>query len=126
MKKILKVFISSPYKDNIKLNTNLAKGYAKFAVSKGVLPIVPHVYFPMLLDLNEEDIAQRKQGIDLGLVLMEACDELWVFGDAMTEGMLDELNLWVKLKGKTKVFFYDKAANQSDKKIYDFDEEGIL
>lgn len=42
----------------------------------------------MLDDTNPE---QRTLGLRLGLRLLEACDELWVFGKHVSSGMASEI-----------------------------------
>ena len=85
-----KIFICSPYAGDIKKNTELAKIYAKYVIDKGYLPIAPHLYFTQFL--NEE--TERDLGINLGLELLKECDEIWVFGDIISQGMRKELELF--------------------------------
>jgi hypothetical protein len=35
--------------------------------------------------------------------LLEFCDELWVFGDKITEGMREEIEYFRKIKGNDKI-----------------------
>ena len=56
----------------------------------GDVPIVPHLYFPSFLDDNIPN--ERMTGIAMGLELMDICDEVYVFGFDITEGMKFELN----------------------------------
>ena len=51
------VFISSPYAGDIGRNTERARGYCRFAVSKNCIPIAPHLLYPQFMD--EDDPAQR-------------------------------------------------------------------
>ncbi len=41
--------------------------------------------------LDDEDEDERNAGIDMGLELLNICDELWAFGDKISEGMLNEI-----------------------------------
>lgn len=84
------VFICSPYAGDVKRNTEKAKQYMKFAVEKGVIPCVPHLLYPLVLD--ENDPAQRKLGLSFGLVWLSMCDELWVFGGTVSSGMQMEVD----------------------------------
>lgn len=63
-----RIFICSPYRGNIRMNTARAIYYAEQVAAKGNIPIVPHLYFPIFLD--ENDPAERVKGIDMGLELM--------------------------------------------------------
>lgn len=56
----------------------------------GVSPIVPHLLFPQFL--KEEDPEERDLGIRLGLEQLAMCDELWVFGKEISQGMSKEIN----------------------------------
>ncbi len=35
--------------------------------------------------------------------LLEFCDELWVFGDEITEGMRKDIEYFKKIKGEDKI-----------------------
>ena len=87
-----KVFICSPYrsKDNKEKNIVTAQKACKAALKKGYLPYAPHLYFPQFL--SDSDPQQRELGIMFGLSWLADCDELWVIGDIITEGMQREIN----------------------------------
>jgi len=83
------VFICSPYRGDVARNIENAQHYCQIAIKAGKIPIAPHLYFPQFLDDN--DPTQRRIGIFYGLELMKLCDEVWVFGKEMTEGMRQEI-----------------------------------
>ena len=83
------VYICSPFSSDVIRNTENARRYCKYAVSKGVLPIAPHLLFPQFLDDNCP--MEREKGLAFGLVLLEKADELWVFGTHRSEGMRREI-----------------------------------
>lgn len=83
------VFICSPYAGNIKRNTERAREYSRFAVSKNCIPIAPHLLFPQFME--EDDPVQRSLGIFFGLVLQSKCKEVWVFGRTISKGMSVEI-----------------------------------
>lgn len=85
-----KIFICSPFRGNIEENTKSAKYYAKIIIGTGRVPVAPHLYFPSLLD--EDNPTERMNGIEMGLELMDVCDELYLFGFNITEGMKFELD----------------------------------
>ena len=71
-------------------NIEKAKGYARFVVKEcGAIPIAPHIYFTQFLDdtLPED----RAFGTMAGLMLLSDCDELWYFGDSVSQGMVREI-----------------------------------
>lgn len=95
------VYIASPFAGDIEYNTSRAKGYCRFAVSKGCIPLAPHLLYPQFMD--DEDKEQREQGIRFALILLSKCDELWVFGDKISAGMSREI---AKAKRKSKIIRY--------------------
>lgn len=88
-----KVFICSPYRGDVKGNSEKARTYSRSAYEEGCLPIVPHLLFPQFLDESNEK--ERASGIAIGLELLLDCDEVWVFGTA-TEGMEQEIRFAVE------------------------------
>lgn len=50
---------------------------------------MPHLLFPQFL--KDEDPEERKLGIKLGLEQLAMCDELWIFGEEISEGMSQEI-----------------------------------
>lgn len=95
------VYIASPFAGDIEYNISRAKGYCRFAVSKGCVPLAPHLLYPQFMD--DEDKEQREQGIRFALILLAKCDELWVFGDKISVGMSREI---AKAKRKSKIIRY--------------------
>ncbi len=83
------VFICSPFAGDVELNTMRAKRYGRFAVVQKVIPIIPHLMYPQFLQESEPD--ERQLGIDMGLVILSKCHELWVFGDNISSGMTIEI-----------------------------------
>ena len=83
------VFICSPFAVDMEVNTERAREYSRFAVSKNYIPIAPHLLFPQFLE--ETDPAGRELGISFGLVLQSMCREMWVFGDTVSKGMAAEI-----------------------------------
>lgn len=61
----------------------------RFAVVKGVIPIAPHLLYPQVLD--EDDPSDRELGLFFGIVWLGKCDELWVFGRHLSNGMAREI-----------------------------------
>ena len=55
----------------------------------GVLPLAPHLYFTQFL--KDEDAQERATGIRFGMEWLEAADEVWVFGESISEGMAAEI-----------------------------------
>ncbi len=83
------VFICSPYKGDIEINTLRAKRYGRYAVNKRQVPIIPHLMYTQFL--NEDKHEERQLGLDMGLILLSKCQEIWVFGSRVSKGMEIEI-----------------------------------
>ena len=94
------IFVCSPFQGK-KENIEKAKKYCRYIVELGYIPIAPHVYFPQFMDDSKPE--ERRRALEMNKKLMEFCDELWVFGDEITEGMREEIEHFKKLKGEDKI-----------------------
>ena len=83
------VYICSAYSGDISTNKKAARRYCRFAVSKGYIPIAPHLLFPQFLD--DTVPKERQLGLHFGNVLMRKCVEVWVFGEHISAGMEAEI-----------------------------------
>jgi hypothetical protein len=83
-----KVYICAPLGGNIQKNLKKVKQYARFALLCGTAPVVPHFY---ALCLNDNLPKEREIGMAAGLSLLWFCDEMWIFGDEVTESMKAEM-----------------------------------
>lgn len=91
MRKCL-IYICSPCRGDVEKNITKAQGYCREAVElfPDVIPIAPHVYFTQFLDELNPD--ERALGMDMGIALLDICDELWVYGiENPSEGMSREI-----------------------------------
>ena len=110
------VYICSPYSGDIAGNTEKAIKYCRFAVDNNAIPLAPHLLFPQFMDeeikycrfavdnnaiplaphllfpqfMDEE--RERDLAIFMDMVLIGRCEQLWVFGETITEGMQAEIN----------------------------------
>ena len=106
------VYICSPFAGDIEVNIHNARRYSRFAVDSGYLPITPHLLYPQFLD--ESNQRERDLGMFFGLVLMDKCAEVWVFGDYISAGMQVEIGQ-AKSKGKViRYFDYNFICKDSD------------
>ena len=95
-----KVFICSPFRPvgvtteqrdgDQKKNIALAEQACRYAVDKGYVPYAPHLYFPQFM--SEDDPVDREMGILMGLSWLARCDEVWVAGMRISEGMSREIS----------------------------------
>ena len=94
------VYICSPYAGDIERNTCRARAFSRFAVEKKYIPIAPHLLCPQYL--NEE--TERWLGLKMGIVFLGKCEEVWVFGDVISEGMAAEINKAKRMRKKIRYF----------------------
>lgn len=80
--------------------------------------MIPHLYFPAFLDENNP--SERMTGIEMGLELMDSCDEVYVFGFNITEGMKFELDYAAKKKKPVRL--YDDNFNAVNVRTLAIDE----
>ena len=86
-----RVYIASPYRGDRQQNEAFAKMAVSYAIQQEVVPIAPHLLYPQVLD--DDDPIERAIGIVLAKSLLIVCDELWLCGDRITEGMKAEWEL---------------------------------
>ena len=101
-----KIFVCSPYrptandppcrKAQLEANIQRAKTACRILATMGVLPLAPHLYFTQFL--KDEDAQERATGIRFGMEWLEAADEVWVFGESISEGMEAEIKRAYELK----------------------------
>lgn len=84
-----RVYVCAPLGGNIEENLKKVKTYTAYALRCGTAPVVPHFYAECLVDNDPKD---REIGLAAGMSLLWLCDEVWVFGDTVTDGMRAELN----------------------------------
>ncbi len=84
------IYICSPFKGDAESNVSNALRYCRFAVERGYLPIAPHCYLPRFMDDGVP--AERELALSFGLRLLNGCQELWAFGDHISEGMSREID----------------------------------
>ena len=94
-----KVYICSPLGGNVEENLRKVRRYTKYALLCGTAPVVPHFY---ALCLNDRNLKEREIGMTAGRSLLWFCDELWQFGDEITEGMKTEIDFCRSLHLQTR------------------------
>ena len=84
-----KVYVSSQLRGNVQSNISKAQWYARFVAERGHLPIAPHIYLTQFL--RDHIPEERDMAMEMNRELLEWCDELWVFGEVISEGMKQEI-----------------------------------
>jgi hypothetical protein len=107
-----KVFISSPFAGDVQRNIKNARRYCAFAVRSGYIPFAPHLFYPQFL--SDGDTEQRELGLFMGMVFLDSCKEVWVFGERISSGMQREIDRAEK-RGIPIRFFNDQCEEVSPK-----------
>ena len=94
-----KVYICAPLGGDVESNLERVKRYTRYELMCGTAPVVPHFY---ALCLNDDNQKEREIGLAAGLGMLWFCDELWVFGQTVTEGMKQEIQFCKHLNIKTR------------------------
>ena len=84
-----KVYVCSPFAGDVKVNTINARRYCAFAVKEGYIPFASHLLYPQFL--SDDVKAERELGLFMGIVFLDGCKEVWVFGNRITNGMAAEI-----------------------------------
>lgn len=110
-----RIYVCSPLKmyglNTPSENINKAERYCRFvAVEEGEAPIAPHVYCTRFLD--DEDGDERELGMYIGISLLDSCDELWVFGSYISDGMAKEIQYAVNTLRIPVKFFTRKCERR--------------
>ncbi len=104
--KVYKVYICSPYRADaqhtVEDNIKRALYACRCAAMIGCAPYAPHLYLPQCLDDN--DPAERAAGMRIGQEFLKICDEVWQWGETVSEGMAAELALARELGIPIEVF----------------------
>ena len=103
------VYICSPLRGEIEENIKKAHKYCEYAAGCDVIPLAPHTIFTAYLDDTIKE--QREQGLKMGLELLKRCDEIWVCGDEVSQGMQGEIDLATKLNIPT-VYVLDRHVEE--------------
>lgn len=94
-----KVYICSPKHGDVKKNIQRATLYTQFALKSKVAPVTPH-FFALCLDTEKKD--ERELIESAGINLLWFCDEMWIFGEEITDDMKEEINFCKNLNIKMR------------------------
>jgi len=84
------VYICSPLRGDVEGNYRRAVRYCEYAAGCGVIPIAPHVAWHGIFDDTVPE--KRETALKLGLGLLGRCDEIWVMGNEISQGMQGEID----------------------------------
>ncbi|MDR5586014.1 DUF7768 domain-containing protein [Clostridium aquiflavi] len=96
------VYICSPYSGDIEENVKKARDFCRFVLEMNCIPLAPHLLFPQFMN---DDIPQEQElAMFMNMVLLGKCNELWVFGDIISNGMAQEIEKAKKRKQLIRYF----------------------
>lgn len=84
------VYICAPLRGDVEKNIEFARQKAKEVFQAGDIPICPHLMFPPFAD--PENPQQDQAAREMGLRLVESCQQVNVYGTVLSEGMWAEIN----------------------------------
>ena len=83
------VYICAPLRGDVEKNIEFARQKGREIIQEGDIPVCPHFIVPS--DADPEYFAQEQAAREVGLRLVEACQEVHVYGPEWTEGMWAEI-----------------------------------
>lgn len=86
-----RVFVCSPLRGDYERNLELAKRACLCISRMGDAPFAPHVLYTQFLDDNNPN--DRDSGIESGIMFLRTCDQLVYFGDHISFGMEQEIQV---------------------------------
>ena len=95
------VYICAPLRGEVEKNIEFARQKAQEVFQAGDIPVCPHLMFPPIAD--PENPVQDQAAREMGLRLVESCQQVNVYGPECTEGMLAEINHALKLGIEVKI-----------------------
>lgn len=107
------VYVASPFVGDITRNTENAIRYCRFTVDSGAIPFAPHLFLPRFMSEKTE----REAAMFMNMVFLGKCEQLWVFGDKITNGMTAEIAKAKKQRIPVRYFTEDceEKGNEHDK-----------
>ncbi len=89
-------YICSPYRGDVPANEHNARAYCRQVYEAGYTPIAPHLLFPQFLNAYIPE--ERKTGMEMAQHLLRRCHVLIVCGDTISDGMMCEILLALRLR----------------------------
>jgi hypothetical protein len=84
------VYICAPLRGEVEKNIEFARQKAKEVFQEGDIPVCPHLMFPPISDPTNP--VEDKAAMEMGLKLLEKCQQLNVYGPVWTDGMWGEIH----------------------------------
>ena len=112
------VYICAPLRGEVEKNIEFARQKAQEVFQAGDIPVCPHLMFPPVAD--PENPQQDQAARDMGLRLVESCQEVHVYGPEWTEGMWAEIrhamDLGIQVKTDQETIGHSPPRRQAPRK----------
>ena len=112
------VYICAPLRGDVEKNIEFARQKAQEVFQAGDIPVCPHLMFPPIAD--PENPQQDQAARDMGLRLVESCQQVHVYGPEWTEGMWAEIrhamDLGIQVKTDQKTIERSPPRRQATRK----------
>ena len=90
-----KIYVSAPLGKDWDEDIENAAKYYEFTLQSECVPVGPHAYATMFGVNEASEIKCLRQA---GMSLIWFCDEIWVFGEQITESMQEEISFGRNMK----------------------------
>ena len=112
------VYICAPLRGDVEKNIEFARQKAQEVFQAGDIPVCPHLMFPPIAD--PENPQQDQAAREMGLRLVESCQEVHVYGPEWTEGMWAEIrhamDLGIEVKTDQQTIGHSPPRRQAPRK----------
>ena len=112
------VYICAPLRGDVEKNIEFARQKAQEVFQAGDIPVCPHLMFPPIAD--PENPVQDQAAREMGLRLVESCQQVNVYGPEWTEGMWAEvrhaIDLGIEVKTEQKTIGRSQPRRQATRK----------
>lgn len=98
------IYVCSPLRGDVDRNIAKAKAHCRSVITAGHIPFAPHVALHGVLDDNIPK--ERETALACGLEMLKRCDEIWVFGRSISEGMAGEIECAKKLNMTIREYLF--------------------
>ena len=98
------IFVSAPCRVNVKENVRQAERCCRFVYQQRGIPFAPNLLYTRFLD--DYDLEEQLTGLNLGVEVLQRCDELWAFGKP-TAGVKYEIDTAISLEIPVRRFSLD-------------------
>lgn len=106
------VYVASPFAGNETRNTENTIRYCRFIVDSGAIPLAPHIFLPRFMS----EVTERDEAIFMNMVFLGKCEQLWGFGERITDGMAVEIDKAKKRRIPIR-YFTDDCREKNDARI---------